>query len=72
MRDICVKAAPGKAMEAEAFVRDVMVPLNQARADAGEFAWFVFVRGVVPAGSSAKCDFRAVYGYDRSPGGDRF
>ena len=38
VRDICVKAAPGKAMDAEAFARDVMVPLNQARADAGEFA----------------------------------
>jgi hypothetical protein len=67
VRDICVKAAPGKAMEVEAFVRDVLVPLNQARADAGEFAWFVFTRGVVPAGSSAKCDFRAVYGYNGFP-----
>ncbi len=67
VRDICVKAVPGKAMEAESFARDVMVPLNQARADAGEFAWFLFVRGVVPAGSSAKCDFRAVYGYEGLP-----
>jgi hypothetical protein len=67
VRDVCVKAAPGKAMEAEAFVRDTMVPLNQARAEAGEFAWFAFVRAIVPAGTSAKCDFRAVYGYDGLP-----
>jgi hypothetical protein len=67
VRDFCVKAAPGKAMDAEAFAREVMVPLNQARADAGEFAWFVFARAVVPAGSSAKCDFRSVYGFDGLP-----
>jgi hypothetical protein len=67
VRDVCVKALPGKAMEAEAFVHNVMVPLNQARADAGEIAWFLFARAVVPAGTSAKCDYRAVYGYNGFP-----
>jgi hypothetical protein len=67
VRDYCVKVAPGKGMEFETFVRDVSVPLNQARAEAGEFAWFLFVRGVVPAGSSAPCDYRVVYGYKGLP-----
>ena len=67
VRDHCVKAAVGKGMELETFMRDVVVPLNQVRADDGEFAWFLFARGVVPAGSSAACDYRAVYGYKGLP-----
>jgi len=43
------------------------VPLAQARADAGEFAWFAVSRGVVPAGSSASCDYRGAYGYKGLP-----
>lgn len=67
VRDYCVKVAPGKSMEFEAYARDVAVPLNQARADAGEFAWALVARGVVPAGSSAKCDYRVVFGYNGAP-----
>jgi len=67
VRDYCVKAAHGKGMELESYVSYYVVPLNQARADAGEIAWFLFVGGVVPAGSSAPCDYRFVYGYKGLP-----
>jgi len=66
-RDYCIKVAPGKGAEYTAFLRDVTVPLAQARADAGEFAWFAVSRGVVPAGSSASCDYRVAYGYKGLP-----
>jgi hypothetical protein len=67
VREYCVKVAPGKAAEYTAFLRDVTVPLNQSRADAGEFAWWAAVRSVVPAGSSAACDYRLAYGYKGDP-----
>jgi hypothetical protein len=67
VRDFCVKVAPGKGAEFEAFLRDVTLPLARARADAGEFAWFLAAQGVVPAGSSAPCDYRMVYGYKGLP-----
>jgi hypothetical protein len=67
VRDYCVKVAPGKEAEYEAFVRDVTIPLARARAEAGEFAWFVAQSSVVPAGSSAPCDYRMVFGYKGLP-----
>jgi hypothetical protein len=67
VRDFCIKVAPGKGAEYEAFLRDVTLPLARARADAGEFAWFAAESGVVPAGSSAPCDYRMVYGYKGLP-----
>jgi hypothetical protein len=67
VREYCVRIAPGKAAEFAALVRDVTVPLNQSRADAGEFAWFGATRSVVPAGSSAPCDYRMAYGYRGLP-----
>jgi len=67
VRDYCIKAASGKSMEFEAYVREIAVPMNQVRVDSGEIAWFLFVRGVVPAGTSAKCDYRIVYGYKGLP-----
>jgi hypothetical protein len=66
-RDYCVKVAPGKSAEFEAFLHDVSVPLNQSRANAGEFEWFLAERAAIPAGSSAKCDYRIVYGYKGLP-----
>jgi hypothetical protein len=67
VRDFCIKVAPGKGTEYEAFLQDVTLPLARARADAGEFAWFVAESAVVPAGSSAPCDYRLVYGYKGLP-----
>lgn len=66
-RVYCVKVAPGKALEYEAFLRDVTVPLNQSRADAGEFEWFGAERAVAPAGSSARCDYLLAYTYKGMP-----
>jgi len=67
VRDYCVKVASGKSADFETFVKEVGVPLNQSRADAGEFDWYAVVRAVIPAGSSAKCDYRVVYGYKGLP-----
>jgi len=67
VREYCIKVAPGKATEYEAYLRDVAVPLAQARADSGEFAWSVVARGVIPAGTSARCDYRVAYGYKGLP-----
>src|SRR5262249_47279405 len=67
VRDYCLKVVPGKAAEFETYAHDVVVPLNQSRVDAGEIAWFLLVRGVIPAGTSAKCDYRVVYGYKGLP-----
>jgi hypothetical protein len=67
VRDYCVKVAPGKGAEFEAFLRDVYVPLSQSRADAGDFAWSLVARAVSPAGSSAACDYRVAYGYKGLP-----
>jgi hypothetical protein len=61
--DYCLKAAPGKYGEAAAFVQDDIVHFDQARANAGAFAWAAIMSGVVPLGQSAPCDFRLVYGY---------
>lgn len=63
VRDFCIKAKPGKYAEAEAFAHDTMAPIQQARANAGEFAWEAFTTAVVPEGETAPCDFRAVIGY---------
>ena len=67
VRDYCIKIAPGKGAEFEAYLRDISLPLAQARADAGEFSWSIIVRGVSPAGSSAPCDYRVAYGYKGLP-----
>jgi hypothetical protein len=66
-RDYCIRVTPGKAHELESFLRDVVVPLNQARADAGEFEWFLAERAVIPAGSSARCDYRVAHIYKGMP-----
>src|SRR5262249_52287140 len=46
---------------------DVTMPLARARGEAGEFSWFLVASGVVPAGTSAPCDYRFVYGYKGDP-----
>jgi hypothetical protein len=66
-REYCVKVVPGKGPAYEAFLRDVALPLNQSRADAGEFEWHGVGRAVVPVGSSARCDYRLAYTYKGNP-----
>lgn len=67
VRDYCLKVAPGKAAEFEAHIRDVEEPLARSRRDAGEFDWLVVARGVIPAGTSARCDYRVGFGYKGLP-----
>ena len=67
-RDFCIKVPAAEVVDFEAYVRDVVVPLNQVRADSGEFVWSIVLRGVVPVGASARCDYHIVYGYKGDPG----
>ena len=67
IRDYCIKLNAGKFADYEAYLKDVTLPVARARAEAGEFAWFIVARGVLPAGSSARCDYRIVYGYKGLP-----
>lgn len=64
VRSYCIKASPGKNAEAAAFVRNVWMPIDQVRVDAGNFAWDAISRAVVPEGESAPCDFLFVRGYN--------
>jgi hypothetical protein len=66
-REYCVKVLPGKARAYEAFLRDVTVPLSRARVEAGEFETFAVERAVIPAGLSARCDYRLAYTYKGIP-----
>jgi hypothetical protein len=65
--DYCIKIAPGKATEYEAFLHDVTAPLARSRVDAGELVWFAAGRVVVAPESSARCDYRVAYGYKGLP-----
>ena len=67
IRDFCVKLNAGKFADYEAYLKDVTIPVARARAEAGEFAWLIVARGVFPAGASARCDYRIVYGYKGLP-----
>ena len=67
VREYCIKITPGKGAEFEAFLKDVSLPLARARAEAGEFDWFVVASSVAPAGTSAPCDYRVAYGYKGLP-----
>lgn len=67
VREYCIKVAPGKGAEFEAFLNEVTLPLAKSRAEAGEFSWLVVARSVVPAGSSAACDYRMAWGYKGLP-----
>ena len=69
IRDYCIKLNAGKFADYEAHLKDVTLPVARARAEAGEFAWFIVARGVLPAGASARCDYRIVYGYKGLPPG---
>jgi hypothetical protein len=66
-REYCVKVMPGKARAYEAFLRDVTMPLNRSRVEAGEFESFAVERAVIPAGTSARCDYRLAYTYKGIP-----
>jgi hypothetical protein len=66
-RAYCIKVNPGKGAEFEAYLRDVSLPLAQARADSGEFAWAMVTRSLYPAGTSAACDYSVIYGYKGLP-----
>ena len=64
VRDYCVKVANGKSVEHAAWVRDVATKLMQARVDEGQVQWGVIASVISPAGTTARCDYHVVYGYD--------
>lgn len=67
VRDLCVKVQPGKFSDYAAMLHDVTAKVTQVRADEGKLAWWLAERAVVPAGSTARCDFHLVSGYAGFP-----
>ena len=68
VRTICVKVAPGKAAEYNAYLRDISVKLLRARVDDGELVGADVLRSVEPVGTSARCDYLLVWEYNGFPG----
>ena len=68
VRTICVKVAPGKTAEYEAYLRDISLKLLRARVDAGELLGAEVLRSVEPVGTSARCDYLLVWEYNGFPG----
>jgi hypothetical protein len=62
----CVKAAPGQMTALSALLPD-MSKIQQVRADEGGIAFFTALRAAIPAGSSARCDYIFVSGYEGYP-----
>lgn len=67
LRDFCVKMQPGKFTEYAAMLHEVTAKVSQVRADEGKLAWWLAEVAVVPAGSSARCDYHLVSGYAGFP-----
>ena len=65
-QEFCVKVNPGKGAEVAAMIPDVM-KLNQVRIDENTLSWFAVLSASIPAGTSARCDYKFVYGYDGFP-----
>ena len=66
-RAYCLKVPSGQFAELEALVRDAGIPAEKQRIAAGESTGFDLLRGVVPLGSSARCDYIAVFHYGLLP-----
>lgn len=66
-RAYCLKVPSGQFAELEAVVRDVGIPVEKERMAAGESTGFDLLRGVVPVGTSARCDYLAVFHYGLLP-----
>ena len=65
-QEFCVKVNPGKAADTAAMISDA-IKLNQVRIDEGGLSWFTALTATIPAGTSARCDYKFVYGYEGFP-----
>jgi hypothetical protein len=66
-RAYCLKVASKDTAEFESLVRDVGIPVEKSRVQAGETKGFDLLRAVVPLGSSARCDYISVFHYGLLP-----
>jgi hypothetical protein len=66
VQQFCVKAVSGQEAAIEAMLPDVS-KLMQVRVDEGGLAWYAALRAVIPAGTSARCDYIFTYGYNGYP-----
>ena len=63
----CIKVKPGKSAEYRKWAEEDVHKLQQASADSGRVsAWFL-LRYVMPAGSSAACDYLSISLYPGAP-----
>lgn len=67
VRDLCVKARPGKILQLRAFMLDPVAKVAKYRTDTGTYSWVAIAEAVAPAGREARCDFRIVYGSNGFP-----
>ena len=63
---MCVKAQVGQIAGLSAILPDIAKTV-QVRADAGNVAFFATLQAVIPAGTSARCDYIFVAGYEGYP-----
>jgi hypothetical protein len=61
-RAYCLKV-PDRVADFETLVRDAGIPAEKERIAAGESTRYDLLRGVVPAGTSARCDYLALFHY---------
>jgi hypothetical protein len=66
-RAYCLKVPSGGSAEFLALVRDAGIPAEKERIAAGESTRFDLLGGVVPAGTSARCDYLALFHYGEFP-----
>jgi hypothetical protein len=62
-RAYCIKVNPGKIGEFNAYVHDVAGKLMRAHEEEHHIAAGLMAQAVIPAGTSARCDYQAVYFY---------
>ncbi len=66
VQQFCVKAVAGKLSSLDAMIPDA-AKLVQARIEEGQLTAFIALKAVIPAGTSARCDYVLSYFYTGFP-----
>ena len=66
VQHFCVKAVSGQLPAIGGMLPD-LTKMMQVRVDEGSLAWFAALQAVIPAGTSARCDYIFAYGYAGYP-----
>ena len=63
----CIKIKPGKSAEFQKWTATDGRAFQQARVDSGTITAWLLVRSVIPAGTSAQCDYLSISEYPGAP-----